>query len=141
MNASEHGDKEHKQFAQGFLSAVFLFHTIYIWLVSTFENAGSFDWFFCATYFAWNRYSSISEWFPTIEQHIKVQEEVVSAKYFTTEWKVLIKMAQCIRKQNMDTMLWLLCLVRNKQTVNKLQLHCFTSFCKIFRKKFYENTT
>ena len=35
---------------------------------------------FFATYFAWNGYSLISEWFPTIGQHIKVQEAVIYNK-------------------------------------------------------------
>ena len=42
------------------------------------------------TYFAWNRYFLISEWFPTVRKHIKVREAEVRAKYFTTKKKVLI---------------------------------------------------
>ena len=41
------------------------------------------------TYFAWNLYFLISEWFPTIMKHIKVQEAEIRAKYFTIKKKVL----------------------------------------------------
>ena len=36
-----------------------------------------------------NRYFLISEWFPTIGKHMKVQKVIFSDKYFTTKSKVL----------------------------------------------------
>ena len=40
------------------------------------------------TYFPWNRFLLISEWFPRIGRHIKVQEAVIWAKYFITKWNM-----------------------------------------------------
>ena len=44
-------------------------------------------------------------------------------------------MAQCIRKQNMDTMLWLLCLVRNRQLTNYSCI-ALQAFARYFAKNF-----
>ena len=93
-----------------FLSDFLLFRTIYLWFTANLKiyslTKSVFRLNFFVTYFAWNRYFLIFEWFQTIYQHTKVQETVIRAKHFTTKWKVLIKMAQGIRKNN-DTILWL----------------------------------
>ena len=89
-----------------------------------------FDFFF-SSHFTSNWCFLISEWFPTVGQHSRVQEAVISAKYFTTKWKVLIKIAQCIRKYNMITLLWLLRYDPKRDRGDKLQLYSSKSFCDV----------
>ena len=86
---------------------------------------------FFSSHFTSNWCFLISEWFPTVGQHSRVQEAVISAKYFTTKWKVLIKIAQCIRKYNMITLLWLLRYDPKRDRGDKLQLYSSKSFCDV----------
>lgn len=77
-------------FSQGFF-----IQTTYLWLGATLKihslTKKVFRRKFFAIYFAWNQNFSISEWFPTTGQHIKVQEAMIKAKYFIIKWKVLKK--------------------------------------------------
>ena len=64
-----------------------------------------------ATYFAWNRYLLISEWFLIIVQKfIKIP--------FHMNNKILIKVVWRILKQNKVTILWLLLYVPNREVMN-----------------------
>ena len=70
-------------------------------------------------------------WFSTSGHQIIFEEAVFRTKCFTAKWKILIKVALCILKQNIAT-LWFLCCVPNRD--NKLPLRFLKVFAKYFAK-------
>ena len=58
-----------------------------------------------ATYFARNICFPKSEWSATVGQQKIFQEAKIIIKYLTIKWKLLVKTAEGILKQNLDTLL------------------------------------